>query len=43
LLGTAAAFVFTPQVPTRISRGAEGLARLPVMLPPLFIGVGILA
>ena len=42
LLGTAAAFVFTRRY-SKVSRSAEGLARLPVMLPPLFIGVGILA
>lgn len=41
-IGAAAAFVFT----RRRSRAAtllESLARLPVMLPPLFIGIGLVA
>jgi spermidine/putrescine transport system permease protein len=41
-LGTAAAFVFVRRR-SRTSLVTEGLARLPIMLPPLFIGVGIIA
>lgn len=42
VVGTAAAFVFTRRT-SRLSAATAGLARLPIMLPPLFIGVGILA
>ncbi len=41
-IGTTAAFVFARRR-SRVSRLVEGLARLPVMLPPLFIGVGLVA
>ncbi len=41
-LGTAASFVFVRRH-SRTARIAEGLGRLPIMLPPLFIGVGIIA
>lgn len=42
LIGVAAGFVFTRRR-SRTATLAAGLARLPIMLPPLFIGVGILA
>jgi spermidine/putrescine transport system permease protein len=42
LIGTAAALVFT-RSRTRSSRLVEALARLPVMLPPLFMGIGLVA
>jgi ABC-type spermidine/putrescine transport system permease subunit II len=42
LIGTAAAFVFTRRA-SRVSSTLEAGARLPVMLPPLFIGIGLLA
>jgi spermidine/putrescine transport system permease protein len=42
LIGAAAAVVFTRRR-SRSSRLVEGLARMPVMLPPLFIGIGIVA
>jgi spermidine/putrescine transport system permease protein len=41
-LGMTAAFVFTRRR-SRLSSLVEGAARLPVMLPPLFIGVGFVA
>lgn len=41
-IGTAAAFVFTRRR-SGVASIASGLARLPIMLPPLFIGIGILA
>jgi spermidine/putrescine transport system permease protein len=41
-IGTAAAVVFTRRR-SRTSRSAEGLALLPVMVPPLFIAVGLVA
>lgn len=41
-IGTAAAFVFT-RVRSRPARIVESLGRLPVMLPPLFIGIGLVA
>lgn len=41
-VGTAAAFAFT-RGRTSVSRAAEGLGRLPVMLPPIFIGIGFIA
>jgi ABC-type spermidine/putrescine transport system permease subunit II len=42
LIGAAGAFVFT-RVRSRRARGVEALGRLPVMLPPLFIGIGLVA
>jgi len=42
LMGAAAAVVFT-RVRNRLSRSAEVLGRLPVMLPPLFMGIGLVA
>lgn len=41
-LGTAASFVFVRR-DSRVSRLMQVLARLPIMLPPLFIGVGLIA
>ncbi len=38
----AAAFAFT-RTRSRTARAVEGLGRLPVMLPPVFIGVGFVA
>jgi spermidine/putrescine transport system permease protein len=42
VIGTAAALVFTRRN-TRLARAVEGLGFLPVMLPPLFIAIGLLA
>ena len=42
ILGTTAAFVFTRRR-SRVSSFVESAARLPVMLPPLFIGIGFVA
>jgi len=42
VIGAAAALVFT-RVRNRLSRGIEALGRLPVMLPPLFMGIGLVA
>jgi ABC-type spermidine/putrescine transport system permease subunit II len=42
LIGTVGAVVFTRRR-SRSARLVEGLGRLPVMLPPLFIGIGIVA
>jgi len=42
VVGMAAALVFTRRT-SRVSRVAAALGRLPVMLPPLFIGVGLIA
>jgi len=42
VIGAMGAFVFTRRY-SRLSRSTEALARLPVMLPPLFIGVGLIA
>lgn len=42
VIGTAAAFVFT-RLYNRLTTGTQALARLPVMLPGLFIGVGFVA
>jgi len=42
IIGAAAAVVFT-RVRSRFSHGAEALGRLPVMLPPLFMGIGLVA
>jgi spermidine/putrescine transport system permease protein len=42
LIGTVAAVVITRRS-SRLAGVVEGLARLPVMLPPLFIGIGIVA
>lgn len=41
-IGTMASFVFA-RVESRLSRGGQALARLPVMLPGLFIGIGFVA
>ncbi len=41
-IGTAAAIVITRRR-SRIARTAEGLGLLPVMLPPLFIAIGLVA
>ncbi|OGO59566.1 MAG: hypothetical protein A2V85_06480 [Chloroflexi bacterium RBG_16_72_14] len=41
-IGTIASLVFTRRS-TRIARLVEALGRLPVMLPPLFIGIGFVA
>jgi ABC-type spermidine/putrescine transport system permease subunit II len=41
-VGTAAAIVFTRRRSV-VARSAEGLALLPVMLPPLFLAVGLVA
>ena len=42
LIGTVAAFVFT-RLYDRLTASTQALARLPVMLPGLFIGVGFVA
>jgi ABC-type spermidine/putrescine transport system permease subunit II len=42
LIGTVAAFVFT-RLYNRLTASTQALARLPVMLPGLFIGVGFVA
>jgi spermidine/putrescine transport system permease protein len=42
LIGTAAAFVLTRRQ-SRIATVGAALGRLPIMLPPLFIGIGIVA
>jgi spermidine/putrescine transport system permease protein len=42
VIGTAAAFVITRRR-SRLARVSEGFGLLPVMLPPLFIAVGLLA
>lgn len=42
VIGTAAAFAFT-RIRSRTSRATETLGRLPVMLPPIFIGIGFVA
>jgi ABC-type spermidine/putrescine transport system permease subunit II len=42
VIGTAAAFAFT-RLRTRTSRSTEAMGRLPVMLPPIFIGIGFVA
>ena len=41
-LGLSAALVFTRRR-TRLSRTVDALGRLPVMLPPLFVGIGLVA
>ena len=41
-IGTAAAVVFTRRR-SRVARAFEGLGLLPVMLPPLFIAIGLVA
>jgi spermidine/putrescine transport system permease protein len=41
-VGTAAALAFSRRRSV-LSRAVEGLGRLPIMLPPLFIGIGIVA
>lgn len=41
-VGTAASFAFI-RARSRSGRAVEGLGRLPVMLPPVFIGVGFVA
>jgi spermidine/putrescine transport system permease protein len=41
IVGAMAAFAFTRR-DTLLSRSIESLARLPVMLPPLFIGIGLI-
>ncbi len=42
VIGTSAAFVFTRRR-THTAAAIEALGRLPVMLPPLFIGIGLVA
>jgi spermidine/putrescine transport system permease protein len=42
VLGTAAALVFS-RTRSRLSRSVEALGRLPILLPPLFIGIGLVA
>jgi spermidine/putrescine transport system permease protein len=42
LIGTMAAFALTRR-PTRFTRWLESGSRLPVMLPPLFIGISLVA
>jgi spermidine/putrescine transport system permease protein len=42
IVGAFAAVVFT-RTRNRLSRVGEAMARLPVMLPPLFIGIGLVA
>jgi spermidine/putrescine transport system permease protein len=42
VVGTAASFAFI-RARSRTARLVEGLGRLPVMLPPVFIGVGFVA
>jgi ABC-type spermidine/putrescine transport system permease subunit II len=42
VVGTAAAFVFT-RVPSRVVGATQAFARLPVMLPGLFLGIGFVA
>lgn len=42
IVGTAAGFAFV-RTRTRTSRAIEALSRLPVMLPPVFIGIGFVA
>lgn len=42
VVGTAASFAFI-RTHTRIGRLVEGLGRLPVMVPPVFVGVGFVA
>jgi len=41
-IGTVAAIVFTRRS-TKLARLVEALGRLPVMLPPLFVGIGFVA
>ena len=42
IIGTAASFAFV-RAHNRATRGAEAFGRLPVMLPPVFVGVGFVA
>lgn len=42
IIGTIACLVFSRRS-SRLSRVVESLGRLPVMLPPLFIGIGLVA
>lgn len=42
VVGTAASFAFV-RAHNRATRGAEALGRLPVMLPPVFVGIGFVA
>jgi ABC-type spermidine/putrescine transport system permease subunit II len=42
IIGTAAALAFTRRR-SRLARAVETLGRLPIMLPPLFIGIGLVA
>jgi spermidine/putrescine transport system permease protein len=42
VVGTAASFAFV-RARNRVSRVMEGLGRLPVMLPPVFVGIGFVA
>src|SRR5207245_2486174 len=41
-VGTAAAFAFARR-PSRLASMLEGASRIPVMLPPLFIGIALVA
>jgi ABC-type spermidine/putrescine transport system permease subunit II len=42
VIGTAAALVFSRRR-SRAAQAVEALGRLPIMLPPLFIGIGVVA
>jgi spermidine/putrescine transport system permease protein len=42
VVGTTAAFAITRR-PSKLTRGLESGSRLPVMLPPLFIGISLVA